>query len=393
MSTVLRARWKALQIVSAIIIAVAAAAFRPSLVVAAPSPPAVHADAAILMDLRTGQVLYSMRPDAREYPASTTKILTGIIALELGRLDDLVTVNDDVRKADGTSIYLEPGEQETLRDLLYAMFLNSANDAAVAVADYIAGNTTDFARLMNAVAAKAGATKSNFVNPNGLVDKNHYTTARDLALIARYAMHNPTFAAMVSTRTHDMPWPEKDDERHLYNQNHFLTRYEYATGVKPGYTTQAKDTLVASASKDGIDLVAVIMRANGGGIWTDAERLMDYGFAVAKKTVEAVPPGDGLVAAAAKELGIQVAQGPTPPVDPGPSAPTANPRPVAGPVWRGAIKAGLTLAALFGLSVWAVRRPRARRRPRAAVGRRPLAIGRVSHRGRTYVHRSLYRWR
>ncbi|MHB8758445.1 MAG: D-alanyl-D-alanine carboxypeptidase family protein, partial [Bacillota bacterium] len=218
MSTVLRARWKALQIVSAIIIAVAAAAFRPSLVVAAPSPPAVHADAAILMDLRTGQVLYSMRPDAREYPASTTKILTGIIALELGRLDDLVTVNDDVRKADGTSIYLEPGEQETLRDLLYAMFLNSANDAAVAVADYIAGNTTDFARLMNAVAAKAGATKSNFVNPNGLVDKNHYTTARDLALIARYAMHNPTFAAMVSTRTHDMPWPEKDDERHHYNQ-------------------------------------------------------------------------------------------------------------------------------------------------------------------------------
>ncbi len=386
-----RARWVAFKIVLAIVIGLTATGFWPSAAAAAPSPPSVRADAAILMDLRTGQVLYSMRPDAREYPASTTKILTGLIALELGRLDDLVTVKSDVLKADGTSIYLEPGEQETLRDLLYAMFLNSANDAAVAVADYVAGNTTDFARLMNAVAAKAGATKSNFVNPNGLVDKNHYTTARDLALIARYAMHNPTFAAMVSTRTHDMPWPEKDDERHLINQNHFLSRYEYATGVKPGYTTQAKDTLVASASKDGIDLVAVIMRANGGGIWTDAERLMDYGFAVAPKTVKAVSPGDGLAVAAAKELGLQVASSSTPAVNPTPSTPAANPQPDGGSVWRGVIKAGLPLAALFGLSVWAVRRPRARRRGRFVMSRRPAVPRRVTHGGRTYVHRSIYR--
>ncbi len=388
---VIGARRKALHLVFAILIGLgllsAPSSGASPTALAAPSPPVVRGDAALLMDLRTGQVLYALRPDAREYPASTTKILTGIIALELGSLDDMVTADDDVLKAEGTRIYLEPGEQETLRDLLYAMLLNSANDAAVAIADHIAGNTGDFARLMNAVAAKVGATGSHFVNPSGLTDKNHYTTARDLALIARYAMHNPTFAAIVGTKTYTMPWPEKDDVRQLANQNRFLSRYDYATGVKPGYTSQAKDTLVASASKDGVDLLAVILRASGSTIWKDAAGLMDYGLAIAPKTVKAVPPGEGLAAAAVKDLGLSVATAAgTPPRAPGDPPPAHQTRPFAGPVWRGVLAAGVPMAALTTLAVaWAARRPRARRRR--------VVLRRVTRRGRVYVHRSIYRSR
>lgn len=244
-----------------------------------PDPPSVNGEACIVMDPVTGKVLYEK--NAREIlePASTTKIMTAILALERGNLGDIVVTGSEPPKAEGTRIYLEVGEKLTLEQVLYGMMLNSGNDAAIAVAEHISGDVPSFVELMNQKAREIGAFDTNFVNPNGLVDEGHVTTAYDLALITRYAMNNfPKFREIVATKTMDIPWQAKEHDRSLINLNKLLWEYDGANGVKTGYTSRAGRTLVASAVRDGWQLIAVILKSDLNEIWPNAKALLDYGF-------------------------------------------------------------------------------------------------------------------
>ncbi|MCL4425226.1 MAG: D-alanyl-D-alanine carboxypeptidase [Firmicutes bacterium] len=256
------------------------------------------------MDVDTGQVLYTKNPDTRLYPASTTKILTALLAIEMGHLDDVVTVSRRAAQIDGSRIYLEEGEKETLRDLLYALMLRSANDAAIAIAEHLAGSVDSFAQLMNQRAGELGTANSHFTNPHGLHDENHYTTARDLGLIAAQALRNPTFAQIVSTQSYVIPWPVKNSTRELFNENRLLRSYEGATGVKTGYTPEAQQCLVASARRDGHQLVAVILGSDRLNLWRDPVRLLDYGFSAF--TWQTLTEGGATVARAPVKYGDEV---------------------------------------------------------------------------------------
>ncbi|MCG0275557.1 MAG: D-alanyl-D-alanine carboxypeptidase [Thermosediminibacteraceae bacterium] len=246
---------------------------------AAPSPPSIVGLAGILMDVKTGKVLFEKNAHLKLEPASTTKIMTAIIALEKGNLSDIVTTGKEATLVDGSRIYLEEGEKLTLEQMLYGLMLNSGNDAAVAIAEHIAGSVPEFAKLMNEKAKSLGAKNTNFVNPSGLPDKNHYTTAYDLALIARYALLNhPEFKKIVSTKTYRIPWQGKEWDRTLINHNKMLWNFEGADGVKTGYTRSAGHTLVASATRNGWQLLAVVLKSQGKNIYTDAKALLEYGF-------------------------------------------------------------------------------------------------------------------
>lgn len=278
--------------------------------VAAPAAPDVTAEGALLLDLDTGQILFARNANDRFYPASTTKIMTALLALERGKLTDVLTASESVRDVDGSRIYLEPGEQNTLEDLLYAMLLPSANDAAVVIAEAYGGSIAGFADLMNAKAAALGATNTHFVNPNGLHDPGHYTTPHDLALIARAAMQNPVFARIVATRTRTMPWPAKDEPRLLFNLNELLGGYPGALGVKTGYTSAALHTLVAAADRDGLRLLSVTMRSSISNRFRDARAMLDYGYAnFTRETI--IPRGS-----AAGEIVIRTQRIPLVAVDP-----------------------------------------------------------------------------
>ncbi|KAA5806739.1 D-alanyl-D-alanine carboxypeptidase [Thermoanaerobacterium thermosaccharolyticum] len=247
------------------------------------SPPQIVGPTAVLMDFTTGQVLYDKNMHQKMYPASTTKILTAIIAIEKGKLNDVVTVNDDVKNIDGNSIYLVPGEKLALEQLLYAMLLESSNDAAIAVADHIGGNVQAFADMMNKKAKEIGANGSHFVNPNGLPNNNHYSTPYDMALIARYAMGNATFRKIVSTIHYQIPPTNKFDKpRDLWISNRLIKpssfHYDGADGVKTGYTIAANQVFVGSATRNGHRLISVIMGDEGTNIWSDTINLLDYGF-------------------------------------------------------------------------------------------------------------------
>ncbi|MDQ0286988.1 D-alanyl-D-alanine carboxypeptidase (penicillin-binding protein 5/6) [Desulfofundulus luciae] len=239
------------------------------------------------MDARNGQVLYQKNASSPMYPASTTKILTAIIALEHSRLDEVVTVPREATRVEGSAIGLQEGERLTMEDLLYALLLASANDAAVAIAEHVAGSVPAFAALMNEKARSIGARSSNFQNPSGLPDPRHYTTAYDLALIARYAMHNPVFRTIVSTRFKQIHRPDADrskgpPQEHLWNHNRLLSRYEGAIGVKTGYTIEAGQCLVAAAQRNDRELIAVILNSQGAAVYSDARALLDYGFSAFK---------------------------------------------------------------------------------------------------------------
>lgn len=243
-----------------------------------PQPPALTARAAVLIDQDTGQVLTGKNPELREEPASTTKILTALVALQHGNLQDTVTVSKAAWGLEGSSAYLEEGEQQPLENLLYAMMLPSGNDAAAAIAEYVAGTIPAFADLMNETAAACGATDSHFVNPHGLPAKEHYTTPLDLARITRVAMQNPEFAKIVATKSFLLPGGHS--QRLFYNHNKLLWRYDGATGVKTGYTDEAGHTLVAAAQRGDRRLIAVVMDDQREATWADATKLLDYGFAL-----------------------------------------------------------------------------------------------------------------
>jgi len=248
----------------------------PALAVAKPAEPVVTAKSAIVIEATTGKVLFAKNADEIRYPASTTKIMTLITALEHGHLDDVVTASENAARTEGSSIWLEPGEQLKMMDLLYGIMLVSGNDASVAVAEHIAGSTEKFAKLMTEKAHAIGATRTNFTNSSGLPDPKHVSTARDLAKITAYGYKNPLFEQIVSTYHKVIPWPGKEFDRDLYNENKLLWMYEGSNGVKTGYTDAAGPCLVSAAKRRGIQLIAVVLDSDF--MWKDSIALLDYGF-------------------------------------------------------------------------------------------------------------------
>jgi D-alanyl-D-alanine carboxypeptidase (penicillin-binding protein 5/6) len=232
--------------------------------------------AAILINAKSGQVIYSFQPDQPLPMASTTKIMTALLTLEHASLAEPVAISENAVRVDGTRIYLEPGEIQTVENLLYASLLNSANDSAAALGEHLGqGSLENFALLMNQRAAEIGMPNTHFSNPTGLTEENHYSSARDIANLSRVAMQNPKFREMVSTQTR--PWYGEKYESNLINLNRLLWTYPGATGVKTGYTRAAKNCLVAAADRDGQELIAVIL-GSCGDIWAQTATLLDYGF-------------------------------------------------------------------------------------------------------------------
>lgn len=245
--------------------------------------PQINGETAVLIDAKSGKVLYGKEENKKMYPASTTKILTALIALERANLQDVVTIGPNPSKAGGTSMWLQPGEKLTLEELLYALLLNSANDAGVAIAEHIAGSVEAFAEIANNRAKELGALNTHFVNPHGMPNKDHYSTAYDMALIGRAAMQNAKFRTIVGTVNHQVSRADSEAQKYLFNHNKLIWSkqfgYKGATGIKTGYTVEAGQCIVASAERDGQELIAVVLRSEGSNIWTDASKLLDYGFA------------------------------------------------------------------------------------------------------------------
>ncbi|MBV9876469.1 MAG: D-alanyl-D-alanine carboxypeptidase [Verrucomicrobia bacterium] len=235
------------------------------------------AQSAALVDSYSGEFLYTKNPDAKEYPASSTKILTALIVIEAGNLDQIVTVAPEDTKVEPSSLNLKPGQQFTRRQLLFGMLLKSANDVAMCLARDNAGSVPEFAEKMNLRAAELGATSSHFVNPHGLHDPNHYTTAHDLVLIARAAMQQPMFRQIVSTIYYTWRTPTGQVEE-LRNHNRLLRHFAGCNGLKTGYTRPAQQVLVSSALRGGHEVISVVLHTDKPGIWVDSKTLLTYGL-------------------------------------------------------------------------------------------------------------------
>ncbi|MBL0387606.1 D-alanyl-D-alanine carboxypeptidase [Tumebacillus sp. ITR2] len=241
------------------------------------TPTGLTAKGAVVLDMQSGQVLFDDHKDIQAFPASITKVMTCILALEKGGLQDMVTTSELARNQEGNRVYLEVGEQEPLEQMLYGLMLNSGNDAAVAIAEHIGGSVPKFAEMMNAKAKELGATHTHFVTPNGLHDDNHYTTPYDMALIANYAMKNSKFREIVSTQYYD--WHGQAWESRLVNINPMLWNYDGVTGVKTGFTDQAQQTMIASAKRGDREVMAVVMGVQlKQTIRLETTQLLDYGF-------------------------------------------------------------------------------------------------------------------
>lgn len=240
--------------------------------------PEITSEAAILVDLASGRVLYEKNPERVMYPASTTKVLTALLAVRMSDLNDLVTMSENAVHAGGSAIWSTPGEELTVESLLWAIMLKSGNDAATALAEHMAGLVENFAELMNEESRRLGANHSNFVNPHGLHDDDHYTTARDLALIARAAMEEPLIRTMAATRTREISRADPKALSLLINTNKLLWNYEGTTGLKTGYTSQAGHCLIAVAERDERTLLSVVLKSGSGQVWSDTTALLDYGF-------------------------------------------------------------------------------------------------------------------
>lgn len=231
------------------------------------------ARAACVLDMETGRVLFSASMNDRLPMASTTKVMTALLAIENGDLSDPVTCSRNAFGVSGTSIYLAEGETLTLEEMLLGLMLSSGNDAAVAIAEHIGGSVEGFAQMMNARAKEIGAMNTNFVNPHGLPVDGHYTTAYDLALIAREAMSNDTFRRIVSTQQASISWEGRTYNRLLKNKNALLSSYAGATGVKTGFTSKAGRCLVFGAQREGMEVIGVVL--NCADWFDEAARLMD----------------------------------------------------------------------------------------------------------------------
>jgi len=243
--------------------------------------PEIGAPSGILIDARTGAVLWEKNPDEKRQMASTTKIMTAIVTIERKSFDDTVTINEDVFREPVYGIKLKVGEVMTLRDLLYAIMLNSANDAAIAIADHVSGSVEEFAKLMTSEATRIGARNTNYVNPHGLVngDMPHYSTARDLSKIARYAMKNEDFAKLVSTKEWKLNRADPKAVNIVQNRDKLLWSYPGATGIKTGFTKAAGYCLVSSAKRGDVSLIAVVLGADSqDSVFIQSAALLEYGF-------------------------------------------------------------------------------------------------------------------
>lgn len=240
------------------------------------SYPTVTADAAVLMDAATGDVLFDKQAHKKRAPASTTKMMTAILGLELGNPDEIVTVSPKAAAVGESTIHLDPGEKSTLYEMITGALIKSGNDACVAIGEQIAGSEDQFIGMMNKKAFSLGAKDTHFENTNGLPHKNHYSTAYDLALIARYGLNLPAFSSIIRQKETEIHFLEPDFLMDLRNTNKLLWNYPYADGVKTGTTNAAGKCLVASATKDGRQLIAVVLHAPNR--FGDAQKLFEWGF-------------------------------------------------------------------------------------------------------------------
>ena len=233
-----------------------------------------NARSSSLYNTDTKSFLYEKNSDMRLPMASTTKIITALIGIENLDLDEIIKIPAEATGIEGSSLYLKEGDELTVRDLIYSVLLQSANDAATAVALHVSGSISAFADKMNERAREIGVSDTNFQNPHGLDDKDHYTTAHDLALIAAEALNNPTFKKICSTYKYS--FKIGDSVRTVVNHNKLLKRYEGCIGVKTGFTKKCGRCLVSAAERDGITFVAVTL--DDPDDWHDHEELMNYGF-------------------------------------------------------------------------------------------------------------------
>lgn len=236
---------------------------------------AISASSAILMDTDSNTIIYEKNINEVRSVASISKIMTAIIAIESGKMDDTVVIGDEIDSAYGSGIYIRKGEELTLRDLVYGLMLRSGNDAALAIANYVGGDVDSFVMLMNNKAKEIGMKNTVFNNPSGLDNKKgNYSTAYDMAKLASYAIKNGEFKKITGTKRYTL---KTNKNTYIWNnKNKMLSMYKYSTGGKTGYTEIAKRTLVSYASKDNTNLVVVTL--NDGNDWNDHKVLFEYGF-------------------------------------------------------------------------------------------------------------------
>ena len=239
--------------------------------------PSVSAQAALVMEAGSGRVLYQKNPETKLPMASTTKIITAIVALEQGNLQDKIKISATAAGVEGSSMYLETGEIMTLEELLYGLMLASGNDAAVAIAEHF-GGVEKFVALMNRKAKELGADNTHFENPNGLPHENHYSTAYDMALLTAHGLRNPAFANIVATKSYSITGPDKAYSRTLTNHNKLLRMMKDCIGVKTGFTKAAGRCLVSAANREGMTLICVTLNAPSD--WNDHISLYDHLFSV-----------------------------------------------------------------------------------------------------------------
>lgn len=240
----------------------------------------VNSYSAIIIDQKTGRVFYEKNAHEPRRIASITKIMTAILAIESGKMDETVTVSNNATRVEGSSVYLKPGEKIKLRDLVYGLMLRSGNDAAYAIAEYVGGSVEGFVFLMNEKAKQLGMKNTHFANPHGLDDhEDHFSSAYDMAILTKYAMENEQFREISSTKVYRTPDPKGNWDRIWRNKNKLVTGlYKYSTGGKTGYTKRAKRTLVSTASKDGMDLIAVTLNTPSSTDWDEHIRMFEYVF-------------------------------------------------------------------------------------------------------------------
>ena len=235
----------------------------------------INATSAILMDTDNHRIIYSKNIHASRSVASISKIMTAVLAVESGKLDDEVVINDSIKKAYGSAIYIQVGEKMTLKDLVYGLMLRSGNDAALAIADYVGNGVDNFVSMMNHKAKEIGMKNSTFNNPSGLDEEaGNFSTAYDMAILTSYAMQLKIYREIVKTKQYKL---QTNKNTYVWNnKNKLLKLYDYTTGGKTGYTKIAKRTLVTTASKDGVNLVAVTL--NDGNDFNDHIEMFEYAF-------------------------------------------------------------------------------------------------------------------
>lgn len=241
--------------------------------------PKILSEAAILIEESSGRVLYEKNADHLMYPASLTKVATAIYAIEKGNLEDLVTVSERARQVDGTRVYLEVGEKVSLRKLIQGLLINSGNDAGVAIAEYLDGSEEEFAASLNAYLQGIGLNSTHFVNPHGLFNPNHTTTARDLAIMTQYSMKNADFREIFGIR--DLKWDGEVWDTTIYNHHKLMRErpYEGITGGKTGYVDESKHTLITTAKRGNMSVIAVVLKGQSQDIiYNDTVELLDYAF-------------------------------------------------------------------------------------------------------------------